>query len=304
MTTTITKSTKLFPAELTKDVFNKVKGHSALAKLSGSDPIPFVGTTTMTFSMDGEMGIVGEGEAKNDAGDAGFKPVTVSPLKITYSHRITDEFMNMTAEQQMPYMNAYIEGFKKKVSRALDIMAMHGYNPKTKTESEKIGTNCLDKLEGVTEVQYNAAENAPDDIIDDAVLKVQDNDMEISGIAMSPSYGAALGKMKTGNKTAAYPEFRFAGNPGNFCGLKADVNNTVSFNSPTNKIVGYIGDFANAFKWGFAKDIAMKVIEYGDPDGVGTDLQNVGQICLRCEAYIGWGFLESKAFARIKDATV
>ena len=57
---TKTTSSTLFKPELTQEIFNKVKGHSTLAKLSGTAPMPFAGTETFVFTMDGEAAIVGE----------------------------------------------------------------------------------------------------------------------------------------------------------------------------------------------------------------------------------------------------
>ena len=48
-----TSSATLFKSELVTQMFNKVKGHSSLAKLSGTAPIPFSGIDTFIFSMDG-----------------------------------------------------------------------------------------------------------------------------------------------------------------------------------------------------------------------------------------------------------
>ena len=44
---------------------------------------------------------------------------------------------------------------------------------------------------------------------------------------------------------------------------------------------------------------AAEVIEYGNPDGGSYDLKQANQVLLRTEAYIGWGILDPKAFARI-----
>ena len=127
---TITKTTNLFPAEFIPQIFSKVAGHSTLAKLSKQEPIPFSGTSQFVFTMDGEASIVGEGGNK-PAGDAGFKPVTIAPIKFVYQHRLTDEFVNMSEEKQVPYLQAFTDGFAKKMARALDIAAMHGVNPAT-----------------------------------------------------------------------------------------------------------------------------------------------------------------------------
>ena len=59
-----------------------------------------------------------------------------------------------------------------------------------------------------------------------------------------------------------------------------------------------IGDFQNAFKWGYSENIPMEIIEYGDPDGQG-DLKRKNQVVLRAEAYIGFGILDAKSFCRI-----
>ena len=56
------------------------------------------------------------------------------------------------------------------------------------------------------------------------------------------------------------------------------------------------------FKWGYAKEIPMKVIEYGDPDNSGKDLQGYNQVYIRAEIYLGWGILDASSFARIINA--
>ena len=61
-----------------------------------------------------------------------------------------------------------------------------------------------------------------------------------------------------------------------------------------------IGDFTNAFRWGYAENIPLEIIEYGDPDGQG-DLKRQNQIELRSEAYIGWGILDARSFVRVVD---
>ena len=104
--------------------------------------------------------------------------------------------------------------------------------------------------------------------------------------------------MKMADSHAAmYPEFRFGGKPETFAGgIKCDVNPTVNFNAGTNE--AYVGDFARAFRWGYAQTMKFEIITTGDPDGLG-DLKRKNQICLRAETYIGWGILDPNAFARI-----
>jgi len=292
----ITNTQALFTPDLVKKMINQVKGHSALAKLCAGEPIPFAGIDTFVFSMDDEACIVGEGGAK-PAGGASLEPVTIKPIKFLYQHRVTDEFMNLVREKQLPYLNEFIDGASKKMARALDISAFHGVNPYDRRASDTIGANSFD---GKVTRTVNFLASYPDDNVDDAIALIPDAD--ISGIAMSADFGAALGKMKMADSHAAmYPEFRFGGKPDKFGGgLSCDVNNTVNFNSCADEAI--VGDYANAFRWGYAERMKFEIIETGDPDGLG-DLKRHNQICLRVETYIGWGILDPNAFARVVNTS-
>ncbi len=50
---------------------------------------------------------------------------------------------------------------------------------------------------------------------------------------------------------------------------------------------------------GYAKEVPMEIIKYGDPDNTGRDLKGYNQVYIRCEAYIGWGIMDADSFARI-----
>lgn len=293
MADTITKSTALFNPQLVTDVFSKVKGHSALANLSGQTPIPFVGNDVFVFSMDGEASIVGEGENK-PAGNAKFEKVTIKPIKFVYQHRLTDEFIRMSEEQQVPYLQQFTDGFAKKMARALDIAALHGVNPADATASAIVGTNHFDSK--VTNA-VTVTSGKEDEALDDAVALIQANDGDVTGMAMTPQYASAMGKIKaSGTGTYLYPEFRFGATPDSFAGRATNVNKTVGFNGSKDGVI--MGDFEKAFRWGYAQNVPMEVIQYGDPDGLG-DLKRTNQIVLRAEAYIGWGILDSESFAKI-----
>lgn len=277
--------------ELVTEIFNKVKGHSSLAALCGQTPIPFSGVDVMVFSMDGEAELVGEGENKGP-GDAAFEPVTITPVKFVYQHRLTDEFVNMSDEKRLPYLQAFGDGFAAKIARALDIAAFHGVNPKTGTAATAIQAKSFDTMVTGT-VTYAAA--TADDNLQDAVAAVQALDGVVTGIAMAPAFGAAMAQIKV-NGVRQYPEFMFGANPAALNGMGVDINGTVSFGSSADRAI--VGDFRNAFKWGYSENIPLEIIEYGDPDGLG-DLKRKNQIVLRAEAYLGWGILDASSFQRI-----
>lgn len=286
-----------FPTELANEMFLNVQGHSTLAKLSAQKPIPFNGETIFTFSGVGEASIVGEGGNK-PAGNATIAPKTIRPLKFVYQHRVSNEFI-YNAESKLPYLKSFAEAFARVIARGLDIAAMHGINPADLADASFKATNSFDGLVTGNTVTYVAA--SVDANIDAAVQMVLADGCAVNGIAMSPTAGTAMAALKV-NGVPQYPEFRFGQNPESFYGMGSDVNGTVSVTgsasgAQTDHVI--VGDFQNAFRWGYAKNIPLEVIEYGDPDGLG-DLKRTNEVVLRAEAFIGWGILDANSFAIVK----
>jgi HK97 family phage major capsid protein len=299
-TTSKVNGEAIFPPELVTEMFNAVRGHSALARLCTAKPMPFAGTKEMVFTMDGEAEIVGEG-AQKSPNDAGFNPVTIVPVKFVYQHRVTDEFKYMSEEAQLPYLQAFADGFAKKIARGLDIAAMHGINPISGAASTVVGTNHFDAKVSQT-ATYTAGTSVADDVLDTAIQTILGNERDVNGVAMSALFGQYMAAVKV-NGVVQHPEFRFGGKPAAFAGMGVDVNTTVNkkLSAATSRDLAIAGDFANAFRWGYAKNIPLEIIEFGDPDGQG-DLKRQNQIELRSEAYIGWGILDGASFCRIVDA--
>lgn len=290
------KKGTLFSPETVKDLFTKVSGRSSIAKLSKNMPVAFNGSEIFVFSMDDEANIVAEGAVK-PAGAVNLEPVRIIPIKIEYGARITDEFLYASEEKQLDILKAFNEGYARKVARAIDIMAFHGVNPRTKTVSTLIGTNSFDTNTKIAVIAYDAAEI--EDNIEKAIAEV-DEAYDVNGMAMSKTFSSTLASL-TVNGVKQYPELAWGANPGNVHGIPVDVNSTVSFNG--SKDMAIVGDFQNAFKWGYAKEIPLEVIKYGDPDQSGKDLKAYNQVYLRCETYIGWAIMDTKAFARIAAET-
>lgn len=294
------KQGTLFQPELVKEIMSKVQGHSTLAKLSTQTPIPFNGTEQFIFSLDGNAQIVGEGEQKQ-AGSATVTSKVIKPLKFVYQARITDEFKYASEEKQMDFLIHYADGFSKKMAEAFDIAAIHGLEPKSLTDATFKATNSFDGVVTGNIVTYNAGKI--DDNIDSAVQMIVANGNEVTGIAMSPVAGQAMSKIKDKFDGIMYPEFRFGQRPDSFFNMDLDLNKTLTVQGGTAKVDhAIVGDFKNMFKWGYAENIPMEIIEYGDPDGAGRDLKQYNEICLRAEAYIGWGILDENAFARVEQA--
>lgn len=296
MAEVLTRGT-LFPEELVPGLIQKTTGASALARLCGAQPIPFNGLKEFTFTMDKEVDVVAEGGSKSKGG-VSIAPVTILPLKIEYGARVTDEFMYAAEEQKLAILEAFTEGFARKAAKGLDLMAFHGINPRTGTASTVIGSNHFDAK--VTQTVTVAAADTPDDNIEAAIAMVQGSEREVNGLVLSSAFKAELAKQKKSNGDKLYPELAWGNAPGVLNGLRCEATSNLSAGSSLDRAL--LGDFADSFKWGYAKQIPVKVIEYGNPDNDATlgDLQGHNQVYLRAELYLGWGILDPSAFAFVK----
>ena len=289
----------IFPADLVTEMFNKVKGKSSLAKLAPAEPMPFTGKEEVTFSMDHDVSIVAENGAKVHGGVTAT-PVTIIPVKFEYGARVSDEFKYASEEVRLQYLRAFADGFAKKLARGFDIAAMHGINPYAGTASAVVGNNHFDYvIQSGNIITYAAA--SADANVDSALAALEANGYQGTGIAMSPAMRSAIAAL-TVSGARKYPEFAFGATPATLGAMTMDVNPTVAValaNATADKAL--VGDFS-AFKWGYAKEIPLEIIEYGCPDNDTTagDLKGHNQVYLRSEAYIGWGILDANAFALIQ----
>lgn len=281
-----------FQPELVSDLIDKVQGKSSLVILSQQKPIPFNGQKEFTFTMDNEIDIVAENAPKSHGGIS-IDPITIIPIKVEYGARVSDEFLYAAEEEKINIIKAFNDGYAKKIAKGLDLMAMHGVNPRSGTASAVIGTNHFDSKVTQT-VEYTVAD--PDANIEAGVAMIQGAGGVVSGMAISPTFSAALAKLKI-NGVKQFPELAWGANPGSINGLKTDINGTVS--AVSSKDLAILGDFATMFKWGYAKQIPFEVIKYGDPDNSGKDLKGYNQVYLRSETYLGWGIMDANNFARI-----
>lgn len=284
---TITKSTK-FPAQLQQKMFSLVKGHSSVAKMAASEPIPFNGTDVFVFNFASDVSVLGEG-AQKPAGDATITPVQIRPIKVVYQSRVSNEFMYAAEEAQLQYLQEFADGFAKKLAAGLDKMALHGVNPATGSASDVIGNNHFDYVIKDANVVTYGSGDAADAVLEEAIGKVED----CNGAIISKVFRGEIAKQST-NNGRKYPEFAWGACPSELGGMNLDANATVGSDASA-----YVGDW-NAFRWGFAKEMPLEVIEYGNPDGGSYDLKQNNEVLLRSEAFIGWGILDADSFAKVE----
>lgn len=291
----------LFSPELVNELFSKVKGKSVLAKVSNQNPIPQEGLEYFVFDMEGNAQIIGEGEQVKE-GKATAKPKVVKPYEIVYQSRVSDKFLKMSEKKKIDLLEKYNEGFSKKVAEAMDIAALHGLEPKSMSDASFRATNSFDGVVSSNVVDYEKAKI--EENINTAIRALKALGGEANGILFSNQAAQAMSEVKE-NNVVKYPQFQFGQTPEVFAGMKSDETKNMVVTSGTNtaeKDHVIVGDFENSFKWGYSDQVKLEVIIYGDPDQTGRDLKAYNEVCLRATAHIGWGILDEKAFARVKEA--
>ncbi len=287
----IQKST-YFPGIVAQEMFSSVQGHSALAKLAANRPMPFNGTDIITFTSSAEAAIVAEGAAK-PAFSGSNDVIQMRPIKFVFGQRVNDEFRYAADEVRLEYLRGFADAFAKKIARGFDIAAMTGKDPQSATAVASLATNNFHDV--VTNV-ITATPGQEDAAVQSAITALMGAGYQADGIVMTPSMASALASI-TYSGVPAFPELAWGGNPERVKGLASDITTALAFDSSTDDAL--VGDFENAFKWGYAKEIPLEVIEYGDPDGQG-DLKRYNQVYLRAEAYIAWAILDANAFGMVK----
>src|SRR5690606_6556121 len=192
----------LFDPVLVSDLFNKVKGESSLAKLSGQEPIPFNGQKEFIFTMENEIDVVAE-SGKKSHGGVSLEPIIITPIKVEYGARVSNEFMIASEEERINILKAFNDGFARKVARGLDLMAFHGVNPRTGAATTVIGNNNFDAQVAQTIVSDLTD---PNNDVETAIATIHATDNDVTGMIMSPGFRSALAQQKDAQGLPMFPE--------------------------------------------------------------------------------------------------
>lgn len=294
---TLATGSLTIPTQMLDPFMGKIGNGSCVAVLSDQIPMKFGTGTTMTFDI-GEAEYVGEG-ANKGASTVTPTTKTVTPKKFHKTLRFNEEVMWADEDHQMGVVQEILDLIAPSLARALDFGVFHEINP--------IGGAVVAAMNGgLTDttnlVEYVAA-NKPYVSLDAADQLVLADGYVPSGIAMAPTYASLFSALRgTNSEVKMYPGFTLGTAASELEGHRASVSNTVSAAgviAVDTKVLAFVGDF-NAIRWGIQKQINLKLIEYGDPDG-GGDLQRQNQIAIRSEIVYGWGIADLNAFAKIHD---
>lgn len=278
-----------------------IKG-GIIGSLTPDDPQIMVGSTDFfTFTGTPKAELVGEGANKSSMDGTPAKK-TSKTYKVQLTYRFSDEVRYADEEYRLRLMEALAGNIATGVSRAIDLVAIHGINPLTGSVAGSVTDYITKSGNGTT---INSTTATPEVDLDAAAAALQANGYAATGIALDPVYAGKLARAKKTNGDRVFPELGLGFNIDRIAGIDAAVSNTVSATAETGVATGVGGIMAdwNAFKWGIARNVPLHLIEYGDPDGAG-DLQRTNEIAIRAEVIFGYAILDDKAFAIVKQAQV
>lgn len=273
-----------------------IKG-GVLAKLTPGLPDLKVGATDVfVFNGTPKAELVAESGNKGSADGTPGK-VTVQTYKVQITYRFSNEVQWEDEDAQTEIVDNLVANAATAISRALDLLAIHGINPATGTTG--VVTDYFNKS-GNDVHRVTRTANAQTDM-ENAAAALQGSGYVATGIGFDTLFAGQLARTKDGNERPLYPEMGLGFNFDNFQGLDAASSDTVSgrkeLAAEDATLNAIMGDF-DAFKWGVARDMPLKLIEYGDPDGNG-DLQRKNELAIRAESVIGFGIMDEEAFALI-----
>lgn len=273
-----------------------------LSKLAPQDPTIKVGSTDhFTFTGTPKAELVGEGDDKSSNDGTPTKATAK-----TYTVQVTYRFSNQVLWEDEDYQTGIVDGLVENIavalSRALDLIAIHGINPKTGSVSGQVSEYLTKSGNGVGRVTSTGDTEAD---IDALAEDLQGEGYVATGVAFDPVFAGQAARARDENGNKLYPELGLGFNVENFQGLPAAASDTVSGRQELgveNALVQAImGDF-RAFQWGVARQVPLETIEYGDPDGNG-DLKRTNELAIRAEAVLGFVFFDYKAFSLLEKPT-
>lgn len=283
-------SNDAFVGKMKQGVVSRLVGSLPEVKIRGEEFFDLSGRT--------------KGEVVGEEGQKSPTP-TNAPLrhirttKIHYTERFSTEFLAMDEQEQLGVLDKLAQKWlQSDFLRDLDTVVIHGINPLAGTRATTVDDYIVKTGSSILVPSTGTTAAAIDTDLATAMTELAD-DGDVTGIAFANSAAAKLAGI-TENGVLKYPSLgRFGFGVSSFEGMPAASSKEVGEYNGVQLIVGNW----DALRWGLAAEMPVKLIEYGDPDGLG-DLQRHNQVALRFEAIFGFGIANPNALAVVMTPAV
>lgn len=285
------------PKNIADGMFAKTLTGSAVAALSGSEPMQFGDVDIMTFETQPRAEYVGEGSNKAST-EVGFGVKTAKPHKVQVTMRFNQEVQWADEDYQLGVLQTLSDAGGTALARALDLGVLHRANP---LDGSTVTSIPVGDVIGLTTNSEEAGANPDIDFENAAGLVISDGFVP-NGVALDPAFAWTLATARYDDGRKKYPDLGLAVSPSIFEGISASTSSTVSGQPELDDtgVKAVIGDWS-LLRWGVQRRVPVELIEFGDPDGQG-DLKRKNQIALRIEVVYGWAVMDLDGFALIEAA--
>lgn len=183
-------------AHTASGVWQKNIKSGIIGNLTPDDPQIMVGSTDFfTFTGTPKAELVGEGANKSSMDGTPAKK-TSKTYKVQLTYRFSDEVRYADEEYRLRLMEALAGNIATGVSRAIDLVAIHGINPLTGSVAGSVTDYITKSGNGTT---INSTTATPEVDLDAAAAALQANGYAATGIALDPVYAGKLARAKKSN---------------------------------------------------------------------------------------------------------
>lgn len=300
------------PRNVSERIWAAAREQAIFPSLSDNVPVILGENVFPTLTKRPAASIVGEGGEKSDSQIA-FGSKTMRPMKAVVGLEFTMEAVRQNPLGVLGMLEAELSGA---LARQIDLAIAHG---RQASDGSLLQGGTLETLTSTSKRVYLKGDDAPvnfdaalwqaygevinagspaegeDGLLDPA--KAHD----FTGFALDPR-GLFLLANERDSEGRRVNEINMTAGIQNYAGVPVTTGRGVSGQMdacPDSKVRAIGGDW-NALKFGYALDIFVKKIEYGDPFGHG-DLQRRNAVAYMAEVVFGFVIMDTDAFALVID---
>lgn len=291
--------TNLLPRNVSTEIWQNATAQSIIPSLSTNVPIILGENTFPTVTKRPAASIVGEGGQKPDSQiQVGSK--TIKPIKAVVGLEFTMESIMTNPSGVMGLLSSELSGA---IARQIDLAVLHG---RQASDGAALTGGHEFVNQTANRIELTTPESSDKELWDGYGLIVNGaagNDF--SGFALDPRMVYSLATARKSDGTRLNPDVQMGSSVTAYAGQPVAVSKTVSGQidaSVDTKVRGFGGDW-NALKFGYALDMFIKKIEWGDPFGNG-DLAGRNSVGYMAEVIFGWAIMDTTAFVAYEDLVV
>ena len=286
----------ILPTSVASGIWTGAQKKSAILAVTNVRPQKFGNVKFMRLTAPPKAEIVGAGAAKGASGGT-LAALDVPPIKVHATIRADEELKWADEDHQLQALEDLAAALEGALAEQIDLAVIHRVSALQGTVVSTLPSGLAavtTKLEITDPTKVNT-------YLTQAAGTVLGAGYTPTGAVLDPTFAFAAATETDTTGRPLNPDFPLTGAVDNHRGLRVGVSQAVSGRTvmADSKLRGVVGDYG-ALALGLMRDIPVKMIEYGDPDGLG-DLQRHNQIALRGEMSFGFGVFADAAFAKIVD---